>query len=233
MGSRLAIAALLALLTGAAPTLAEEPKAAPPAIAAARAETDRLIAEAGARAFFVNETADDRKLMARHKARGMGCRFVIAQTNAIALDPASTAGEAATCRSYDARYKVRVTVSARRLEGEDKAAYKAFMAADRAAYPGFMLQPDLTRNMMDAKQRAILKRSFNRWSRKDGDLHRGGMIIVDDRWVLTLDATGPGEAVETTEIVSDIVWLEAIMGALALAIDGEKTWVQPPSPPTS
>ncbi|MDQ0462353.1 hypothetical protein QO010_000101 [Caulobacter ginsengisoli] len=214
----------LALLTSAASALAEEPKASPEAIAAARAETDRLIAQAGGQGFFVNETADDRTLMPRHRASGMGCRFVKTQTNSIVLDAAGTAGEVATCRSYDARYKVTVTVSARRLEGEVKDAYKAFTAADIAAYPGFMLQPDLTRTMMDAKQRAILKRSFNRWSRKDGDLHRAGMIIIDGRWVLTLDATGPGDQVQTTEIVSDVVWLDAIIGALALAIDGDKTW---------
>lgn len=71
-------------ITSAAPATVEE-------IAAARAEADRLITQAGAQDLFENITGDARPTVL-HRASGLVCRFQAgAAGNAIALYPAQTA----------------------------------------------------------------------------------------------------------------------------------------------
>lgn len=221
MKTLVGLAVVFAVVAAAAPALAEKPEATPETIAAAKAETDRLIAEGGAQAFFTNETDDNVTLYARHKPSGMHCRFVMSQTNSIVLDQAANTGEAVTCRSFNKEFQVTLIVSARRLEGDGKAAYKAFGAADKAAHPREMRAPSVTAPMRDELTRALFKQTFMRWSRSNGVVHRAGMAVIDG-WVLTLDASVPEEKVAASEVISDVIWVDALTGALERASERRK-----------
>lgn len=198
---------------------AQDGPPSPEAVAANKANADKILADGGAAAFFSNETDHDNRMDVRHSASGVFCQFQREGVNALTL--AEPSGDSFACHTEQSgAIKVAWTLTVRRtalpFKDERKAAEQALKA--RYSKARTIVEPGIGRQILKPGERRWAEAGYNRYYTTGDDIVRRRSLIVVEGWLLVLDTEAPRENFAAMELVSNVVWMDALLGAADKAI---------------